>query len=90
MCPGAQARILSRIVAGPRCALHSSHRIYGPSLPAGPDPLRMGGRDWLVWGGITVPCLDAGTLATTRHSMGRSSTQQRCVHLLGTAMFHLD
>jgi hypothetical protein len=49
------------------------------------------GRRWLArLEGITVPCSDAGTLATTRHSQwGRPRHGSSGYRQLGTAMFHL-
>lgn len=86
ICPRAQARILSRIVYGPRWTVHSLHQNYGlcrrPELSD--EASRRSG--WLAAGS---PCSDAGTLATTQRSMGGDSTQQHTIRLLGTAMFHL-
>jgi hypothetical protein len=46
--------------------------------------------DWLVRGHITVPCSDAGTMATTPRSMGATRHGSAPpTHQFGTAMFHL-
>jgi hypothetical protein len=86
--PRGPGSILSRNVSGPRCAPHSLHRMCGLKGPAsaGPPPLA----PWIGSSGegITVPCSDAGTLATTRHSMGgRASTRQREPVCLGPTCF---
>lgn len=88
--PRAQAHILSRIVSGPRCSLHSLHRTYGLGRLLGRGPLRQ--KTWIgsPAGAITVPCSDAGTLTTTPHSkVGCLDTAAHNIRQLGTVMFHL-